>query len=573
MTTGLPAVEKVPVPRSVHPSREKGPHSLWLLIGILLASLEWYTKRYGMGVDGVGYIDTALAYARGDWHIAVNTYWSPLYSWIIAACLRVVPTNVRTELPLVHAVNVLCFAFALWAFHRFWRLLKDAHAPDEESATVATLTPQLYDAFGYSLFFYLFLPLIGAITPDTLSAAFVFLLAYELLRWRRTGLCSVSRATGIGALIAIAFFAKAILLYFGAIALLCTLFDSSLHRRIRTASIAAIVTLTLIAPWAVALRWSTGEWSLGSSGKLNYAWFVDGAPTGIFQDPDGPPSAFFPGERIQPDMKAFIVPTVEHVTYMPWYDPGRMDHRKPHLVLRGQALAIIKNLLWLRIWFLIEFAGIVFTLTALALISGRRWISALSNYRSILVPSIALFGMYTLIFVRSYRYVAATTLLLFGIALISAVPKIDARRYVASIMIAGLLLFWMTNVPGTLKGSFQSSTEGLNSVRAAESLIRILPPDTKVAVVGEGAGAYWAHLARLQIVGEIWKPDDIAYWTLPCVERQQILSRMHAAGARAVIATMPERYHAERWQSLGDSTLSMLTLSEPPDLNCEFGRP
>lgn len=573
MTTGLSAVEKLPSSPSVPHPRPKGLLYPWLILALAFAALDWYVAPQSLGVDGIGYIDTALAYARGDWHTAINTYWSPLYCWVLALFLRIVPTSISSELPLVHAVNALCFLFAFWTFHRFWSALKSGSVDDMEHASIAVLTPRLYDAFGYSLFLYLFVPLIRAVTADVLASGFIFLLAYEVLHWRRRRECGLRRACLFGVLIAFAFFAKAVLLYFGLMAIGCVLFDRSLHRRLKTGALAGSMLVLLLLPWAASLRWATGEWSLGSSGKLNYAWFVDGAPTGVFQDPNGPPSAFFPGQRIRSDMKAFVVPVLDRVTYVPWYDPGRLDHRKPTFVLRAQLQAIAKNLKWLRVWFFVEFAAILFILFAFAFINGRRWFRELAQYYSVLVPCLAVLGMYTLIFVRSYRYIAAIALLLFGIALVSAVPRIDARRYVVSIMMSGLCLFWVTNVPGTLKAILQTPSDSQNSLAAAQQLQQVLPANSAIAVIGEGGYAYWAHLARLRVVGEIWHDDLAAFWNMPCTDRRQVLATMHGAGAMAAVGVEPGNHAQEGWHPLGNTGLSILALSGDADLHCPLGRP
>lgn len=43
--------------------------------------------QYNVGGDGTSYISIAHHYATGNWQDAVNGYWSPLYSWLIAPFL------------------------------------------------------------------------------------------------------------------------------------------------------------------------------------------------------------------------------------------------------------------------------------------------------------------------------------------------------------------------------------------------------------------------------------------------------------------------------------------------------
>src|SRR5437870_3181683 len=61
----------------------------WRLTAVLLCGLHAYAARHTMNPDGFSYLDLADAWRRGAWGEAVNAYWSPLYSWLIAAVLAV----------------------------------------------------------------------------------------------------------------------------------------------------------------------------------------------------------------------------------------------------------------------------------------------------------------------------------------------------------------------------------------------------------------------------------------------------------------------------------------------------
>ena len=51
---------------------------------LALALIFAYFYRYQWNTDGLGYISIAQKYAAGDFWPAVNGFWSPLYSWLIA---------------------------------------------------------------------------------------------------------------------------------------------------------------------------------------------------------------------------------------------------------------------------------------------------------------------------------------------------------------------------------------------------------------------------------------------------------------------------------------------------------
>src|SRR5262245_57689557 len=96
---------------------------LWLA-AIVLGAMQARTSRYTLGShDGVSYLDIADAYLRADWNAALNAYWSPLYSWLLASMLAVLDPNAYWELPAVKLVNFLIYVGALLAFDFFLRTL------------------------------------------------------------------------------------------------------------------------------------------------------------------------------------------------------------------------------------------------------------------------------------------------------------------------------------------------------------------------------------------------------------------------------------------------------------------
>src|SRR6266851_5589302 len=50
-----------------------------IFIGILLS----WKYRNEIDPDTISHLDMADAYFRGDWKMAVNGYWNPLYAWIL----------------------------------------------------------------------------------------------------------------------------------------------------------------------------------------------------------------------------------------------------------------------------------------------------------------------------------------------------------------------------------------------------------------------------------------------------------------------------------------------------------
>ena len=61
--------------------------SIVLTVYSILALILITFFQYNVGGDGSSYISIAHYYATGNWNDAINGYWSPLYSWLIAPFL------------------------------------------------------------------------------------------------------------------------------------------------------------------------------------------------------------------------------------------------------------------------------------------------------------------------------------------------------------------------------------------------------------------------------------------------------------------------------------------------------
>lgn len=88
--------------------------------------LSAYAERNQINPDGVSYLDLADAYARGNWEQAINSYWSPLYSVVLAAVIPKVPSS--WELVTAHAVNAIVFTIAVVGFDLLLNRLADLHS-------------------------------------------------------------------------------------------------------------------------------------------------------------------------------------------------------------------------------------------------------------------------------------------------------------------------------------------------------------------------------------------------------------------------------------------------------------
>ena len=103
---------------------------------LVLGFLQAWAGRFYVEPDGVNYLDIAQAYLRHDWRQAINGYWSPLYSWLLALVQVIFRPSPYWESTFLHLLNFLLFALALITFEFFLRRL---------IALVNTLFPELGD--------------------------------------------------------------------------------------------------------------------------------------------------------------------------------------------------------------------------------------------------------------------------------------------------------------------------------------------------------------------------------------------------------------------------------------------
>ena len=130
---------------------------LFLLLPVYLLSsaVFAYFYRWQVNTDGLGYLSIAQNYAAGNWQTAVNGFWSPLYSWLIAgvmaagfsAMVAAKIIGVFSGLLLLLALKRLLDCFDLHKFHK-------------KATLVASIIPAVYFA-------------VSLTTPDGMAAALV----------------------------------------------------------------------------------------------------------------------------------------------------------------------------------------------------------------------------------------------------------------------------------------------------------------------------------------------------------------------------------------------------------------
>ena len=248
----------------------------WLLAIGLGFFHVWADHHYLMNADAMSYLDVAEAYLREDWKTAVNAYWNPLYSWLIAFALLILKPSPYWKFAVLHVVNFAIYLFALGSFCFLMRELLRRQTQSAE-ANLVTLPHWTLLALGYSLFIWssLFLVSIQLESPDMLVAGFMYLATAVVLRlrWR------VSSWVGfalLGIVLGFGYLAKSAMLPMALVFIFASMFTvGSLRRALPRVALTVALFLLVAGPFVFAISRSKGRFTTGESGKLNYLWSIN----------------------------------------------------------------------------------------------------------------------------------------------------------------------------------------------------------------------------------------------------------------------------------------------------------
>ncbi|HEX7771724.1 MAG TPA: hypothetical protein VF435_04840, partial [Pyrinomonadaceae bacterium] len=250
--------------------------AFWLLAILLGFFHAWADHHYLKNADAMSYLDVAESYLRRDWSAAINSYWNPLYSWLIALALLIIKPSPYWKFAVVHLVNFANYLFALGCFSFLMREL--VHQQQKQGTeNLITLRGWALPALGYSLFIWssLFLVTIQLESPDMLVTGFVYLATAILLRLRR------QRSNWIwfvvlGIVLGVGYLAKSVMLPVALVFIGASLFSvGSLRRAVPRVALTVALFLLIAGPFIFAISRAKGRLTAGESGRLNYLWSIN----------------------------------------------------------------------------------------------------------------------------------------------------------------------------------------------------------------------------------------------------------------------------------------------------------
>ena len=531
-----------------------------------------------MNPDGISYLDLGDAFFHGDWKNAINGSWSPLFSWIVSAGLYVFKPSIYKEFQLAHWMQFLVYVAALISFHFF--LIEILRWNQKKTSLKFLLFSDIFWLLlGYSLFLWASLKLITliSVTPDMVAISFLFLSSGMLLRILNGGI-SISNFFLLGILLGLGYLARAPFFPLAFIFLIVTFIGIRNIPKAVPLTLAALFSFLLISgPYLLALSNSKQRFTFSESGKLNYAWKINGVPR--FVHWQGTPGY---GKPKHPTRKIFDTPAIYEFgtpiggTYPPWYDPSYWyEGVETHFDFKQQLSRIGINLkYYFEIFFQTGdksgfqsiFKGDLFlgAYLILVLLSGRKRLilnDILQEYPMIL-PAIFGLGMYVLIWIEP-RYVAGYFILLL-LALFSSIrlpdtPENKRVSNIVAIVVSALVIIGVAaSIILSSYVSFQDSMSGKSNfvyADVAQDLQKMgIQPGTKVSNIGYTFEAYWARLAHVKIVSEITDDDEKDFWNATPDLRKIVYEKIAETGASILVAYRPPKgTNLDDWSEIGQT--------------------
>ncbi|KTR02959.1 hypothetical protein, partial [Curtobacterium luteum] len=249
--------------RRVRPSGAHIANGALILVAVVLcASIGYRSRAVTTNIDGVSYMSIARQYAAGDWSDAVNAYWSPLVSWLMAPVIGL-GLGATTAFMVVNVAT--CAAVLVVQTALLVRVTgRGAVALWVNAATVPVLLGN-----------------VGRDTPDLLVVLWFVLFVWAVWHadraWGGSARAMVLAGVFLGVVCAFGYVAKlytvpvfvVVTLVWVAVRSLGRMPGNRSPRAFLVVGTAVLVTVLLCAPWVVAQSLKYGTVTIGSSFDVN----------------------------------------------------------------------------------------------------------------------------------------------------------------------------------------------------------------------------------------------------------------------------------------------------------------
>ncbi|WP_332734102.1 hypothetical protein [Flavihumibacter sp.] len=226
----------------------------WILAGYLsIAIIFFFPLRYMMNLDAVSYLSIAKSYGMGHIYDAVNAYWSPMLSWVIAPF-----THSEFELLFVFKIYNILVGFA--GMIACWILLNFLGVHENTKAVFLSVIATIILRFVYDV-----------TSPDLSSAVLLLFFAYY---WLKGYTLQKPLITAIW--LGVLYLVKSYNFYFISGVILWSLLESvfsepdNYRNAIKKYLLVYVCFFLLVSPWLYALYSKYGYLMLTGSGGFNH---------------------------------------------------------------------------------------------------------------------------------------------------------------------------------------------------------------------------------------------------------------------------------------------------------------
>lgn len=546
---------------------------------IFFGLAQTWVTRYAVNSDAVSYLDIGDAYFRGDWNAAINSMWSPLYSWLLGAAMFVFQPSPEWEYPLAHFVNFGLYLFAFLSFEFFLREIKSERiARRQNFGDEGTNLPEwLFLLISYLIFIWATLVLIKIkhIVPDLCVAAIVFLAAGLLVRLRKSN--NLLLFASFGAVLGIGYLAKAPMLPIGVMFFLCLAFlIRNRPQRWRQLAVAAICFAVFAVPFIAALSLAKNKITFSENGRINYAWHVNGVKKSHWQGEEaGAGTPIHATRKILENPAVYEFGSPIAATYPVWYDPsywyeGVQLQFKPKKQLQkivGQAAVELLPI------FLLHGLLLATGFFALLFLSKdkRNFLKSAAEFWFLLIPALAAIFMFLPVHVET-RYVAPFAAIIL-IGFVVGIERVNFKKKNLAIAVLCLAI-GLSILPQTLaavRANISDLISGKNTgdsyrLAAREAENFGIKAGDKIASLGRSNdyAAIWARLTKTRIVAEIYEQTDVEYfWQSDPAAKERAFQALADSGAKFVVTTnAPAFAEGDGWRQLTGTDVYVYSLKQ-----------
>lgn len=531
-----------------------------------------------MNADGIAYLDIGDAYFRGDWATAINPVWSPLYSWILGLVNFLVKPSMQWELPTVHIVDFFIYLFALVCFEFMWRNVRNPAHPDSHQ-----LPEPFWWTLGYLLFIWISLSLIQmwAVTPDMLMAGLVFLAA-GLIAKIRAGDEGLRLFLSLGLVLGLGYLSKTFMFSVAPVFLaLAWLVQKRTRDSFLKTLLAFGVFLLVSLPFILLISNVKGKFTIGEAGTVTFLRYVNGMPFPHWQgDPANGIVLLHPSRVIHESPTVYEFGEPIGGTYPIALDPSYWyEGIEPRFEFGGLLARLLSSsLVYAELFF--QRQGILFAcVLAMYVMSQRQGYTFWETLRhwALVIPAVIAFGLYGTILVEG-RYVG-TFILLFWTDILANVRLPDTANnrtwlnVLSGIAALGLLAnIAMFNLDGFKRlnpnmgvSSTRQVSPPAKPLEVAQALHDLgMGQGDTVGVIGYAYDSFWARLARVRIVAEMFEAEAIdEFWRGDESLRESVLQSFAEAGVDAVVAEyVPDDVVLDGWHRVGKSNYFIYVFAE-----------